>query len=112
VTPRRPGECFLSFAGVTFNMEGAMDPEKKHLQDVASRVHQALRKLKLGQGSTIACDKEIKSDEVRQYLLAYAYHKQKWFNVRHDAVADILYVERVPVPPLRGPEEDDDPDEP
>jgi hypothetical protein len=89
-----------------------MDPEKKHLNDIAARVHQALRKLKKGQTGTIACDKECKVDEVRQYMLAYAYHKQKWFNVRHDAVSDILYVERVAVPPLRGPAEDDDPDEP
>jgi hypothetical protein len=88
-----------------------VDPQKQHLVTIASRVHRAVRKLKKGETGTISCGKDCPVEEAKQYLVAYAYHKQKWFEVRFDSVSAILYAQRIEPPALKTPEEDNDPDE-
>ncbi|HET9538087.1 MAG TPA: hypothetical protein VFP43_22530 [Mesorhizobium sp.] len=88
-----------------------MDPEKEHLEEIADRVHNALRKLKMGESGSVACDKEHKRHDVEFYLMAYAKHKNKCFDVKYDAVSELLHCVRVEVPPLKQFKEDEDPDE-
>lgn len=89
-----------------------VEPEKKKLQDIAKVVHAALFKLKMGQTGTILCSKELPFEEVKEYVMAYAFHKRKWFKTRHDQVSNVLYAERSPPPPWEKEEEHVEPDEP
>jgi hypothetical protein len=88
-----------------------MDPEKQKLISIAKHVHSVLRNLKMGEIGTIPCSKEYPTEEVRSYATAYAFHKRKWFKLKHDPVSNIIYAERAPPPPWERPPEDSEPEE-
>jgi len=88
-----------------------MEPEKRKLVDMSNIVHNALKTLKMGQIGTVACSKQFSADELREYVTAYAFHKNKWFNVKHDAVSNVLFCERTTPPPFEKPESEADEEE-
>lgn len=88
-----------------------MEPEKQKLIEMSTIVHGALKSLKMGDTGIITCSKKFSSDELREYVTAYAFHKNKWFNVKHDAVANVLFCERTTPPPFEKPETEEDEEE-
>jgi len=89
-----------------------VDQDRDRLKGVSRRVHSALRKLKMGESATIAYDKEYPLEDVRNYLIAYALHKGKWFKTRTDETTHIIYATRAAPPPWDHKQEEEDPDEP
>ena len=77
-----------------------MDPEKLHLKQISQRVHAALRMLKMGEVGVITCDKTFSMDEVEDYVIAYSFHKRKWFKPRRDEATGTLYCTRLAPPPF------------
>lgn len=88
-----------------------MEDEKQHLNQISTIVHSALKTLKMGETGTVACSKQFSADELREYVTAYAFHKRKWFNIKHDAVSNVLFCERAPPPPWDKPKEEEDEEE-
>jgi hypothetical protein len=88
-----------------------MEEEKQHLNEMSVIVHAALKTLKMGETGTVSCSKQFNANELREYITAYAFHKNKWFAVKHDAVSNVLFCERVPQPSWDKPKEDKDADE-
>jgi hypothetical protein len=74
----------------------SLSPKQK-LEALGNRVHDALRLLRLGDKNVIAC-KEDTSEEIINYIYAYAIHKRKWFIIRYDKVSNVLHVERAEEP--------------
>jgi len=89
-----------------------MDPEKQKLKTIAQRAHGVLRTLKMGDAGTIACDKQCTMEDFKEYIVAYSYHKAKWFTVTQDSVSNILICKRVTPPPWNHPEPDQEHEEP
>ena len=85
----------------------SMESEKMKLKEMSAVVHDALRTLKIGDTGTITCTKAFALDEVREYITAYAFHKNKWFKVKADSVSNTLYCERTELPKWDAPEEED-----
>jgi len=79
-----------------------MEAEAQKLKDMSVIVHAALKALKIGETGTITCKKPFTSDELQSYVTAYGFHKNKWFNVKHDAVSNVLFCERSNPPPIGG----------
>ena len=77
-----------------------MDEEKQKLKRLHNVVHGMVKTLKLNEHTAIQYGKEFIADDVKSYMLAYSYHKRKWFNVKDDKASRTLYVERVEPPPL------------
>ena len=82
-----------------------MSPELEHLTSLYKHVHGVVRLLKIDDTGTIPCTKEFPADEIRAYIRGYAFHKRKWFEAKHDAVAGVIYAKRVAVPSFLPPEE-------
>lgn len=87
-----------------------MDIVKKHLMDLSRLVHQSLRMLKMGETGSIPCSREFSADAIREYTIAYALHKKKWFKLTHDEATNVIHAERAPPPPWDKPEEEEEPD--
>jgi len=87
-----------------------MDPEKQKLLDLALHVHRALRMLKMGESATISCGTKFPHEEVSQYVVAYAFHKKKWFSTKFDPTSEIIYATRSPPPPWEKEEIEEEPD--
>jgi len=85
------------------------DAAKKLLNARAKRVHGALRTLKMGETGYITCDKDHPSEEVIQYVRAYAFHKEKWFDTSYDKTTKVITVVRSS--PAPWPEESEHDDE-
>ena len=68
------------------------------LDNLSKHVHEALKRLKMGDAGTIAITKEFPLDDVRQYVGAYAMHKDKWFEMEYDKTTKTLNVIRVALP--------------
>jgi hypothetical protein len=71
----------------------------EHLDGLSKVVHEALKRLKMGDSASIPCSKDYKGDEVLLYARAYAYHKHKWFEVAFDKTANVVRATRTPIPP-------------
>jgi hypothetical protein len=78
-------------------------PEKEGLMSIAVLVHNALRKLKIGEKATIACEKHAPGEMVN-YIRAYSFHKEKWFDTTYDATSKVLTAVRGEPPPWDEPE--------
>jgi hypothetical protein len=76
-----------------------MDDDKKRLAAVSRYVHTSLRMLKMGQTGTISCNKDYPVETIKEYVMAYAFHKRKWFKVSYDKMNQVIYAERAPPPP-------------
>lgn len=85
-------------------------PEKQDLLSIAGIVHGALRKLKIGEKASIACEKHAPG-EMTNYIRAYAFHKGKWFDTTYDATSKVLTAVRGSPPPWDEPELLDNDDE-
>jgi len=85
-------------------------PEKERVEKMYLVVHEAVRRLKMGEEGYIICT-EFSVDSVRSYLWAYAFHKKKWFDTEYDATNKILTATRAPAPPWDDQDSDDDQDE-
>jgi len=85
-----------------------MPSDLEKLQALSKYVHDALRTLKIGDSATISCTKEFPAGEIKPYLIAYAFHKRKWFETKHDVVANVIYTKRVSVPSFLPPGEPDE----
>ena len=59
----------------------------EHLDGLSKHVHEALKRLKMGETGAIAITKEYPAEEVELYAHAYAMHKRRWFETRHDKTA-------------------------
>jgi hypothetical protein len=71
----------------------------EHLDGLYNLAHPILKRLKMGDTGTIQCSKEYPSEEVMQYVMAYAGHKDKWFDpVKYDKATDTVSAKRAPVP--------------
>jgi len=81
------------------------------LDSLSERVHEALKRLKLGQTGTIRCSKEFPEIEVRSYVTAYAMHKDKWFEMKYDKATDTVYAKRIEIPSWEKADEFDDEEE-
>jgi hypothetical protein len=88
------------------------EQQRKKLDVLSKHVHSALRMLKIGDTGTISCGKKFPLAEVRPYVIAYAFHKRKWFELKHDVVSDTLQATRVKVPSFLPVVEPDEPEEP
>jgi len=86
-----------------------VDPEKQRLLDLGMHVHKALRMLKMGESATITCDK-FTDEEISQYIVAYAFHKKKWFSAKFDPTNLSFAATRAPPPPWPKEEIDEEPD--
>ena len=75
-----------------------MEPEKKNLLALNQIVHEALRKLKMGEAGTIPVGDRT-PDDVRNYVWAYAMHKGKWFDCKYDATSKVFTAVRAEPPP-------------
>lgn len=75
-----------------------MATELEHLAALYKHCHGVVRSLKIGDIGTIPCTKEFPAAEIKGYMIGYAFHKRKWFTVKHDAVASVIFAERVTVP--------------
>jgi len=71
----------------------------KHLDDLSKVVHEALKRLRIGDSATISCTKDFKGEEIMLYARAYAYHKMKWFETTFDKTANVVRAKRAEVPP-------------
>jgi len=89
-----------------------MDPEKQKLQNISKHVHSVLRTLKMGETGTVACSREMKPEELQLYMVAYAFHKRKWFEIKHDKVSNVLYAKRAAPPPWDHAPEEEESEEP
>jgi hypothetical protein len=91
--------------------DSKVPPETKELVAISALVHGALRKLKMGEKAYISCDKHPVGD-VANYLRAYAFHKEKWFDTTYDATSKVLTAVRSAPPPWDDLDDElDDPDE-
>jgi hypothetical protein len=88
-----------------------MEEQKHHIIQMSTIVHTALKALKMGETGTVVCSKQFSADELREYITAYAFHKNKWFTIKHDAVSNVLFCERAPLPRWDKPKEVDDEEE-
>lgn len=70
-----------------------------HLDGLSKVVHEALKRLKLGDSASIPCSKEYKGEEVLLYARAYGYHKHKWFEATFDKTANVVRAKRTEIPP-------------
>lgn len=89
-------------------------PATQRLKELHTLVHSAVRRLKKGQSASIP-DGKFTGDEVRHYLMAYAMHCKKWFDVSHDATSRATHVTRAEMTPWareRLEREKEEPDEP
>ena len=73
-------------------------PEKEELKKISTLVHEALRGLKMDETGYIECAKHP-FEEVRNYLVAYAFHKHKWFDIKYDPNSKIITAVRSIPPP-------------
>jgi hypothetical protein len=88
-----------------------VNPEKEKLVAIYKLVHPILRMLKMGETGTILCSREHAIEDVRSYVMMYAFHKGKWFKLKHDRSSNVLYALRAPPPPWEKPPEDSEPEE-
>ena len=88
-----------------------MELAKKKLLALSQRVHDALRKLKMDEASTISCGDDT-PDDVKNYVWAYARHKGKWFDCTYDRTTKTFHVVRAVPPPWKKPADEDDYEEP
>lgn len=68
------------------------------LDGMSALVHEAVKRLKMGQSGTIQCSKQYPESEVRQYTMAYALHKEKWFDLTFDKATNVMHATRVEQP--------------
>jgi hypothetical protein len=71
----------------------------EHLDGLSKLVHEALKRLKMGDSGVISCSKEYKQEEVMLYARAYGVHKHKWFEIEYDKTTNIVRAKRAPIPP-------------
>ena len=81
-----------------------MEVEKQKLTQLSKIVHDALRMLKMGETGTITYNKEFTADMIEEYIVAYAFHKSKWFKTKTDPVSQTIYAVRSAPPPWPKPE--------
>jgi uncharacterized protein (DUF2249 family) len=74
-------------------------------------VHEAVKRLKMGESGTVQCSKQYPEIEVRQYAMAYAMHKNKWFELKYDKAGDVVHVTRVEVPSFETTDQIDEEEE-
>jgi hypothetical protein len=86
--------------------------ELEKLELISKHVHNALRMLRVGETGIISCGKKFPVIEVRQYVTAYALHKRKWFDLKHDAISNALQATRVKMPSFLPTTPPDEPEEP
>ena len=89
-----------------------VEEDKARLVSLAAIVHNAVRKLKMGDVGVISVTRTFSADAIIEYARAYAFYKGKWFDFRFDAVSRTLYATRVKPPPFERPPEVVDDDEP
>jgi hypothetical protein len=75
-----------------------INSEKERLTGLAKHAQTILRRLRMGEIGTISCSKLYPLDEVRSYVYGYAFHKNKWFDIKTDNVSNSLVVTRAPRP--------------
>jgi hypothetical protein len=85
--------------------------EQEKLNMLSKHVHSALRMLKIGDTGTISCSKRFPMAEVKQYVIAYAFHKRKWFELTYVVVSNTLQATRVKMPSFLPVVEPDEPEE-
>ncbi len=88
-----------------------MEEEKEKLQKISKIVHEALRMLKMGEAATLSYNKEFTADALSEYIIAYAFHKSKWFKVKVDPVNQTLTALRSAPPPWPKEEVEPEPEE-
>jgi hypothetical protein len=88
-----------------------MEAEAQKLKEMSVLVHAALKTLKIGETGTITCKKPFTPDELHGYVTAYGFHKNKWFEIKHDAVSNVLFCKRSDPPPIGRGKKDEDEDE-
>ena len=76
----------------------------EHLDALSAHVHQVLKRLKMDDAGSILVTKEFKADELMEYIQAYALHKGKWFDMKHDKVSNIIHCTRSKPPPWDKPD--------
>jgi hypothetical protein len=74
--------------------------------DISVVVHEALRRLKVGDTGIVSCGK-FPAEDVRQYVEAYALHKDKWFALTYDRTLNSWRAVREFEPPWRVVKDDD-----
>jgi hypothetical protein len=79
----------------------------EHLDGLSNLVHDVLKRLKMGETGAITCTKEYPPEEVQLYVTAYAFHKNKWFEVRYDKASNVVYAKRAEQPNWEVPDEID-----
>jgi hypothetical protein len=70
----------------------------EHLDGLSNHVHDVLKRLKMGQTGSIPCTKEYPAEEIRAYALAYALHKEKWFETGYDKTTNTVTAKRIEMP--------------
>ena len=89
-----------------------MDQEKQKLQKISKHVHSVLRTLKMGETGTVGCSRDMNPEELREYIIAYAFHKRKWFEIKYDKVSNVLHAKRAAPPPWDHQKVEEEPEEP
>jgi len=79
----------------------------EYLDGLSKIVHEALKRLKLGDTGTIQCSKNYPATEVLLYVQAYGLHKRKWFESKYDRATDAVHATRGTPPPWDKPDEID-----
>jgi len=77
-----------------------MIESKEKLNELAIFFHDKVRMLKISQSVMIPLNK-FSAEDIGQYMWGYAMFKKKWFESKHDKIANVLTVERVEVPEFR-----------
>jgi hypothetical protein len=83
----------------------------EYLDGLHDLVHEGVKRLKIGQTGTIQCSKQYPEKEVQLYVVAYAMHKEKWFETKYDKAGDVVYAARVEVPNWEKPDVIDEEEE-
>jgi hypothetical protein len=74
------------------------EDEQDKLKALGKYVHDTLRLLKIGGSGAISCTKQFSARDIMEYIVGYSFYKRKWFETKHDSVANAVLVKRVPVP--------------
>jgi hypothetical protein len=82
--------------------------DKDQLNALYKHCHGVVRSLKIGDTGAISCTKEFSATDIKHYMVGYAFFKHKWFEVNHDAVANVINAKRVVVPSFLPPQEPDE----
>jgi hypothetical protein len=70
----------------------------EHLDGLSKHVHEVLKRLKMDETGSIPVTKEYPAEEIRLYATAYAMHKNKWFEIKHDKASNTMVCKRTEQP--------------